>query len=102
MFLKMNKHMKESKLQPIPRARAETLLQLEPELNLNKLLGFPTTLTLATYLWQMAACIHMHRAMYPGVCDHCITPLCGMGHSAEFCYVLWATVQNFVMCYGPQ
>jgi hypothetical protein len=26
--------------------------------------------------------------------------LCTEGHCAKFCYALWATVDNLVMCYG--
>ncbi len=66
------------------------------------------------YMWQ---CIHMHLATYPHVsghestCSHshmcvimstCRIWLFTTGQSAEFCYLLWASMQNFIICYEPQ
>jgi hypothetical protein len=113
MFLKMNKHMKESKLQPIPRAGAETLLQLEPELKPKQTFRLPPQ----RWHWLHIYGQWLHVSTCTGQCIQASVTivshpcavwaivqnlLCAMGHSAEFCYVLWATVKKFVLCYGPQ
>jgi hypothetical protein len=59
MFLKMNKHMKESKLQPIPRASAETLLQLEPELKPKQTFRLPHNADTG-YISMANGCVYPH------------------------------------------